>query len=62
MRMNKKKEHFIFGLRPVIEAIRSGKEMERILLQKGLRGESFRELFSLIRELEIPFQFAPVEK
>ncbi|MFC2102010.1 23S rRNA (guanosine(2251)-2'-O)-methyltransferase RlmB [Bacteroidota bacterium] len=57
-----KKENFIFGIHPVIEAIKSGKEMDRILLQKNLRGESFRELFNLIRELEIPFQFVPVEK
>jgi len=34
----------------------------RVLLQKNLRGESFRELFNLIRELDIPFQFVPVEK
>lgn len=57
-----KKEPFIFGIRPAIEAIRSGKEVERVLLRKNLRGESFRELFNLIRELEIPFQFVPVEK
>ena len=62
IRMNSKKENFIFGIRPVVEAIKSGKEIERILLQKNLRGESFRELFNLIRELEIPFQFAPIEK
>lgn len=57
-----KNDHFIFGIHPAIEAIKSGKEMDRILLQKNLRGESFRELFTLIRELEIPFQFVPVEK
>jgi len=57
-----KKDNFIFGIHPVIEAIKSGKEMDRVLLQKNLRGESFRELFNLIRELEIPFQFVPVEK
>jgi len=57
-----KKDNFIFGIHPVIEAIKSGKEMDRILLQKNLRGESFRELFNLIRELEIPFQFVPIEK
>jgi len=60
--MIKKRENFIFGIRPVIEAIKSGKEMERINLQKNMRGESFRELFNLIRELNIPFQFVPVEK
>lgn len=60
--MNKKRENFIFGIRPVIEAVKSGKEMERIHLQKNMRGENFRELFNLIRELNIPFQFVPVEK
>lgn len=57
-----KKDNFIFGVHPVIEAIKSGKEIDRVLLQKNLRGEPFRELFNLIRELEIPFQFVPVEK
>ncbi|MFH1160653.1 MAG: 23S rRNA (guanosine(2251)-2'-O)-methyltransferase RlmB [bacterium] len=56
------KDNFVFGIRPVIEAIKSGKELDRILLQKNLRGENFRELFSLIRKFEIPFQFVPVEK
>lgn len=57
-----KKDPFIFGIHPVIEAIKSGKEIDRILLQKNLKGESFRELFNLIREMEIPFQFVPAEK
>lgn len=57
-----KKETCIYGLRPVLEAIKSGKEFGRILLQNGLKGETFRELFALIRETEIAFQFVPVEK
>ena len=57
-----KQKNFIFGIHPVIEAIRSGKEIEKILLQKGLRGEGFRELFNLCKELEIHFQFVPPEK
>ncbi|MCK9422285.1 MAG: 23S rRNA (guanosine(2251)-2'-O)-methyltransferase RlmB [Bacteroidales bacterium] len=57
-----KKETYIYGIRPAIEAIKSGKELEKIFLQNGLKGEGFRELFGLIRELEIPFQFVPVEK
>jgi 23S rRNA (guanosine2251-2'-O)-methyltransferase len=56
------KEKFIYGIRPVIEAIKSGKEIDRILLQKNLKGETFRELFSLVREMDIPFQFVPPEK
>jgi len=57
-----KKEEYIYGIRPAIEAIKSGKEVERLFIQKGLKGELFRELFHLVTDLEIPFQFVPVEK
>lgn len=53
---------FIFGIRAVIEAIKSGKEIEKVLIKKGLRGELFGELFSLVKELRIPFQYVPIEK
>lgn len=53
---------FIFGIRAVIEAIVSGKEIEKVLIKKGLEGENFKEMFSLLRECEIPFQFVPIEK
>ena len=57
-----KKEIFIYGLRPTIEALKSGKEFDKVFIQNGLKGENFRELFSLIRELEVPYQFVPIEK
>ena len=57
-----KQKNFIFGIHPVIEAVRSGKEIEKVLLQKGLRGDGFRELFNLCKELDIHFQFVPPEK
>ncbi len=57
-----KKDEYIYGIRPAIEAIKTGKEIERVFIQNGLKGEIFRELFNLIKELNIPFQFVPVEK
>lgn len=57
-----KKENFIYGIHPVIEALKSGKEIEKILIQAGLRGEGFQQLHALIREMEIPVQFVPLEK
>jgi 23S rRNA (guanosine2251-2'-O)-methyltransferase len=57
-----KKETYIYGIRPAIEAIKAGKELEKILLQNGLKGEGFRELFGLLKELELPYQFVPIEK
>jgi len=57
-----KKETYIYGIRPTIEAIKAGKELEKIFIQNGLRGEGFHELFNLVKELEIPYQFVPVDK
>jgi 23S rRNA (guanosine2251-2'-O)-methyltransferase len=53
---------FIFGTRAVIEAIKSGKNIERVLIKKGLDNELFDELFQLIRDSGISFQFVPVER
>lgn len=57
-----KKENFIYGIHPVMEALKSGKEIEKIMIQTGLKGEGFQQLHSLIREMEIPVQFVPMEK
>jgi len=56
------KENIIFGIRPVIEAIKSGKEIDKILIQTGLKGESSWELRKLTTELQIPMQYVPLEK
>lgn len=55
-------EDFIFGTRAVIEAVKSGRRIEKVLIRKGLDNPLFSGLFQLIKENEIPFQFVPVEK
>ncbi len=52
----------IFGLRAIIEAIHSGKEVDKILLKKGLEGDLFKELFALIKQRGIPYQMVPIER
>ena len=52
----------MYGLRPVIEAIASGQQVERVLLQNGISGSLFGELKERIREHNVPFQYVPVEK
>lgn len=52
----------IFGIRAVMEAIESGKEIESLFVQRGLGGPLFLELKSLLRDYGIPFQQVPVEK
>jgi len=55
-------QQMIFGLHPVIEAIEAGREISKVLLRKGLEGDTFRELTALLRKLDIPSQIVPVEK
>ncbi|MGE4568583.1 MAG: 23S rRNA (guanosine(2251)-2'-O)-methyltransferase RlmB [Bacteroidales bacterium] len=51
-----------FGVRAVIEAIKAGKEIDKVLFKTGSDGETIHELFSLVRNLGIPYQFVPIEK
>jgi 23S rRNA (guanosine2251-2'-O)-methyltransferase len=55
-------QDYIFGLRPVQEAIEAGRNIERVLVRKGLQGDGFYALMQLIRQSGIPFQYVPVEK
>jgi 23S rRNA (guanosine2251-2'-O)-methyltransferase len=52
----------IFGLRAIIEAINSGSTINKVYLQKGLRGSLFFELETLIKKNKIATSFVPVEK
>lgn len=56
------KMQYLFGMHPVIEALRSGKKFDKILLKTGLEGPQFRELMELVNAAEIPYQWVPVEK
>lgn len=57
-----KDNDFIIGIRPVIEAISTGKSFVKIFIKRGLKGDLFQECFQLIRENNIPFQYVPIEK
>jgi 23S rRNA (guanosine2251-2'-O)-methyltransferase len=52
----------IYGTRAVIEAIRAGKQIEKILVQTGLNNDLIRELASLAREKDVPITYVPQEK
>ena len=55
-------ENAIFGLRPIIEAIQAGKEIDTLFIQKGLKNELFQELWQLIRAHKVNYKHVPVEK
>lgn len=52
----------IFGIRPIIEALEAGKELEGLYLQKGLSGNLYKELQSSLHKYNVPYQWVPVEK
>ncbi len=57
-----KESDFIFGLRPVIEAIRAGKQIDRLLIKQGLHGVLYHELMAEVKNHKISYQIVPLER
>ncbi len=55
-------ENIVFGIRPILEAIRAGKNIDKILISEKLIGELSKELFAEIRNNKITTQYVPPEK
>ncbi|MBX9733478.1 MAG: 23S rRNA (guanosine(2251)-2'-O)-methyltransferase RlmB [Chitinophagaceae bacterium] len=53
---------FIIGRQPLIEALESGKPIDKILFQKNITGDIIHEIRILARNQNIPIQLVPVEK
>lgn len=61
--MNKpSKSGKIFGLQAVKEAVMAGESIDKVLIKKGIQGELFAELFKILRDRKINFQYVPQEK
>lgn len=52
----------IYGTRAVMEAIRAGKQIEKLLVQTGLNNDLIRELSGVAREHNVPVTYVPQEK
>lgn len=52
----------IFGIRTVIEAIESNKDIEKVFIQKGLSGPLFQELNRHLKDGNYNISYVPVEK
>jgi 23S rRNA (guanosine2251-2'-O)-methyltransferase len=53
---------FVFGIRAVIEAIKAGRDVESIYIQRGLTGSVIIELKTILKDSDIPVHNVPVEK
>jgi 23S rRNA (guanosine2251-2'-O)-methyltransferase len=57
-----KKSSLIIGRNDVIDAIRSGRQLDRIYLQNNAQGQSVEEIKSLALKHHIPINRVPIEK
>ena len=53
---------FIYGTRATMEAIKAGREITKVLVQKNLRNPLVQELLTLAREARAPIQRVPLQK
>ncbi|MEY3237676.1 MAG: hypothetical protein RI883_1777 [Bacteroidota bacterium] len=58
----KSSEDLIFGVRSVIEAIKAEREINKIMIQKGMHKELFSELKDALAGKDFQLQFVPIEK
>lgn len=59
--MNKKSD-IIYGIRTVIEALKSGQHLERVFIQKNLKGDLYKELMLELHQSTTPLSKVPPER
>lgn len=52
----------IIGFRAIEEAVHSGKEFDKVLIQKGLKGDLHTSVRKLLADHQVPLQMVPEEK
>jgi 23S rRNA (guanosine2251-2'-O)-methyltransferase len=57
-----KKSSIVIGRQPLIEALQSGKAIDKILFQKNIIGDAVAMVRELARGKNIPIQYVPAEK
>ena len=56
------KEHQIFGIRAIIEAINANQDIDKVFIQSDTQGDLMKELMSAMKRKSINFSYVPVEK
>ncbi|CAN5564957.1 23S rRNA (guanosine(2251)-2'-O)-methyltransferase RlmB [soil metagenome] len=52
----------IYGTRAIIEAVRAGRQIDKIYLQTGLNNDLMKELVNTLKEHDVPYSWVPLEK
>ena len=56
------KTELIYGTRALIEAVRAGRQIEKVFLQAGINNDLMKELVGTLKEKDVPFSWVPPEK
>ena len=59
---HKQKHNFIFGTRAILEAIRAGKTMDKVFIDRAAKGPIHQELITLIQQHQIPYSRVPTAR
>ncbi len=60
--MQEYKDQLLYGKHPLLDAIESGRAIDKIWLQIGMKGEYVSSIRALCKEKNIPVQMVPKEK
>ncbi|MBX2827324.1 MAG: 23S rRNA (guanosine(2251)-2'-O)-methyltransferase RlmB [Flavobacteriaceae bacterium] len=56
------KEHLIFGIYPVLEAVKSDVTIDKIFVQKGIRNTTIEEIVEILEQRNATISYVPGEK
>ena len=56
------KSNMIFGIHPLLEALEAGREIDKVMMRRGLRTDESARILALSRERSVPVQFVPEER
>ncbi len=62
LRTMENENNLIFGVKPVIEAINAGKEIDKLYIQRDISGSGLSELRNAIKKAKLPFSHVPIQK
>lgn len=54
------KEHLIFGIYPILEAIKADVEIDKVYIQKGIQNKTIDEIVSKLEQLHTSINYVPV--
>jgi 23S rRNA (guanosine2251-2'-O)-methyltransferase len=57
-----KMQNIIFGIHPVLEALKGGQNLDKVLLKRGLDKDTSQQIESELIKSGIPYQYVPMEK